>query len=98
MRWNTSRRYSNGSMSRRLHVAVMFVTIAAVRPPLSLPRKVQLRLPTAIPRRLRLPPLLSISRLPSSQYRTSPSQFDHIYDMAVPSGLSGNTVGCSRSR
>ena len=69
MRWKTSRRHSKRSTPRRLHVVVRLVRMAAVRPPLSLPRNVQLRLPTAIPRRLRSAPLLSISRSPSSQYR-----------------------------
>ena len=56
-------------MPRRLHVAVLLVRTAAMRPPSSLQKKVQFLLPTAIPRRLRSAPLLSISRSPSSQYR-----------------------------
>ena len=49
--------------------------IAMVFPPRSLPRKVQLRLPTAMPHRERSVRLLSMERSPSSRYLVSASQF-----------------------
>jgi hypothetical protein len=52
------------------------VSTAAVLPPLSLPKNVQLRRPTAMPRKLLSAPLLSMARSPSSVYRRSAAQFD----------------------
>ncbi len=52
-------------MRSPLQVAIRLFRAAAVRPPLSLPKDIQLIRPSATPRRLSLAPLLSISRSPS---------------------------------
>ena len=73
------------------------VSTAAVFPPWSLPKNIQLRRPTATPRKLRSLALLSIGRLPSSQYRQSAAQFESVYPIAPPSGLFGSRLARSRS-
>jgi len=82
MRESTSLNQANGSTPARWQEATKLRNTAAVLPPWSLPKKVQLRRPTATPRMdrsvalCRLPDyaapaafvaLLSISRSPSSQ-------------------------------
>jgi hypothetical protein len=69
MRDNTSRNQANGSTAQRLHVAMKFINTAAVLPPLSLPKNVQLPRPIATSRLARSVAPLSISRSPSNPYR-----------------------------
>ena len=54
-------------MWSRLQVATKLVSTAAIRPPLSLPKKNQFLRPTVTGRKLRSATLLSISRSPSWQ-------------------------------
>ncbi len=67
MRESTSLNQANGSTPARWQEATKLRNTAAVFPPRSLPKKVQLRRPTAIPRMDRSVALLSISRSPSTQ-------------------------------
>jgi hypothetical protein len=67
MRESTSLNQVNGSTPARWQEATKLRNTAAVLPPWSLPKKIQLRRPTAIPRIERSVALLSISRSPSSQ-------------------------------
>ena len=48
IRVSTSRNHANGSTPFRLHIAMKLIRIAAVRPPASLPKNVQLPRPIAI--------------------------------------------------
>jgi len=67
MRESASLNQANGSTPARWQEAMKLRNTAAVLPPWSLPKKVQLLRPTAIARMDRSVALLSISRLPSSQ-------------------------------
>ena len=67
MRASTSRNHTHGSIFTRSQEATKVRSTAAVLPPLSLPKNVQLLRPTAMPRSDRSAALLSISRSPSSQ-------------------------------
>ncbi len=75
MRESTSLNQANGSTPARWQEATKLRNTAAVLPPWSLPKKVQLRRPTATPRMDRSVALLSISRPPSSQERFSAVHF-----------------------
>ncbi len=73
MRESTSRNQANGSTELRLHMATKLSSTAAVFPPLSLPKNVQLPRPRAISRLARSVAPLSISRSPSERKRVSAS-------------------------
>src|SRR6266852_5925113 len=63
MRESTSRNQANGSIADRLQEAIKLRSTAAVLPPLSLPKNVQLPRPSAISRLARSVAPLSISQL-----------------------------------
>ena len=73
MRESTSRNQANGSTPHRLQEAMKLRNTAAVLPPLSLPKKVQLPRPSAMSRLARSVAPLSISNSPSSRKRVSAS-------------------------
>ena len=73
MRESTSRNQANGSTPHRLQEAMKLRSTAAVVPPLSLPKKVQLPRPSAMSRLARSVAPLSISSSPSSRKRASAS-------------------------
>ena len=73
MRESTSRNQANGSTPHRLQEAMKLRNTAAVLPPPSLPKKVQLPRPSAISRLARSVAPLSISNSPSSRKRVSAS-------------------------
>ena len=73
MRESTSRNQANGSTPHRLQEAMKLRNTAAVLPPLSLPKNVQLPRPSAISRLARSVAPLSISNSPSSRKRVSAS-------------------------
>jgi hypothetical protein len=62
MRESTSRNQANGSTPFRLHMAMKLSSTAAVLPPLSLPKNIQLPPPMAMSRLARSVAPLSISR------------------------------------
>ena len=70
---STSRNQANGSTPQRLQVAMKLINTAAVLPPLSLPKNVQLPRPMATSRLARSVAPLSISRSPSSRNRHNAS-------------------------
>ena len=73
MRDSTSRNQANGSTAFRLHIAMKLIKMAAVLPPASLPKNVQLPRPMAMSRLARSVAPLSISRSPSFRKRVSAS-------------------------
>src|SRR5262252_7849748 len=73
MRESTSRNQVNGSTPQCLQEATKLRRTAAVLPPLSLPKNVQLLRPSAISRLARSVAPLSISKSPSSRKRASAS-------------------------
>jgi hypothetical protein len=75
IRPSTSLNQANGSAFTSSHEEMKLRRTAAVLPPLSLPKKVQLLRPTAKLRNDRSVALLSIDRSPSEQYRVSAVQF-----------------------
>src|SRR5688572_1670675 len=75
MRASTSLNQANGSMPDRLQEAMKLRNTAAVLPPLSLPKNVQLPRPSAISRLARSVAPLSITNSPSSRKRVSASRW-----------------------
>ncbi len=67
MRVSTSRNQAKGSTALRLHIAMKLNSTAAVLPPLSLPKNVQLPRPMAMSGFSRSVAPLSISPSPSSR-------------------------------
>jgi hypothetical protein len=68
MRESTARNQANGSTALHLHMAMKLSSTAAVLPPLSLPKNVQLPRPMAMSRLTRPVAPLSISRLVAAVY------------------------------
>src|SRR6266849_6429969 len=75
MRESTSRNQANGSIFTSSQEVTKLRSTAAVFPPLSLPKNVQLLRPTAMQRIARSVALLSMARSPSSAYRVNAAQF-----------------------
>ena len=73
VRESTSWNQANGSTPDRLQEATKLRSTAAVLPPLSLPKNVQLPRPSAMSRLARSVAPLSISSSPSSRKRVSAS-------------------------
>ena len=98
IRASTSQNQANGSTPFRLQEAMKLRSTAAVLPPLSLPKKVQLPRPSAISRLARSVAPLSISNSPSSRKRVSASYWFNAYRTAAPEGLFGKTSGRNSTR
>src|SRR5437016_1837356 len=101
-RESTSRNQANGSTAFRLHIAIKLSRTAAVLPPLSLPKNVQLPRPIAMPRLARsVAPFvdLQIAVLHKPRQRLPLVQrVAHRRVVSAPDGLFGRTSSRISSR